>query len=1171
MGEPLLRLGSEPPQRLPQLVGTVMRGTQGLFGWDSKRPRAAGPAGKSPLVRAMRQKQPDLRKAACLWLDRFSADRHAAVAELIALVMAVADVPSQTTVMKEDLQDRSPQEVVTELTAALALEASEQGADFSQHWLVSREKGAARVRENFPGLWRELVLAPSADSLQALVQLLRAWSLSLAECQFRSLRHGATVAGLGVVEGLQIQCSHLRDWCATAERRLEDTEARARSALSKELKQNRECLETLAAAKDSFVAALLSRRCKDVEPEIRSSCAEAMQRWAESSKEAEAPWKQYLHFAMNDPAPKVRQAALQALVALLGPEAKSLAEDVRPRVLARCHDTSASVAGAALGCAGALAALEVLKEEDFDPIIDLIWDPEAARRDGAARFVSRFILAEDVLDYPPGGLPNGALMPSGGPVAKRRLQMLLQFLCEFAGTFLELSERLVAALWRKASCIEDWEQIKALMLGESLPLEQHNALAFLAEATVRLAFEDWLANRSPLAEAVLERAGRALGRNLGSVLSAFQAEKAAMRRAASLCSYLLRFCALSGKGVVGEAAEESAEALRKAFLRQADPEALEHLALALAQLLELSPKARPVVHELAKGLRQRFLQLAPLVGQGEMTPDQVPLPDSLLATAQHLRILAKAYDVSLCDMEGFVSAALGLVDERLGEKKVSAELTVVLLELLALLSLRFAAQLMKPPMPCVAADPRDDTQLKQAPTATEDLLELATGLLERDPCPRVRSAALGAALLAAGAWWNAAHFAKEEAKPWVCSLGERLGGALAGHLGQLLAEANTVPADCAGGISALEPGDLLRTSAFSQLFAQLQQGLASVESVPSDVERVQTARLCCLLVAGCRHPEVAASSLPSLVLSLPLSPREDLQEVAWVFLRRLRREAHLGAKQAEDFFTTLLAAVKVVHQDNGTSVAKELSSRLLQHVGVGKLTPSLQLALLAALRRGISAAGSGEQKGFLEALTPWVTKHVVEDNLLQDLASWAESQSNEALAMAGLEALLAACRSTCRKQKETPEKPSKRRRTSKGGRQTPTSTQELRDAVDLEKWDGSARNTRNPLHQLEVCQLLLAGRPRLVALLQKILKALVARAADSLPPPFQVAAGNVAEEAESFRDAFRGFLENYFIDEAASGASSSSASPRRELRSASRERPSTPKVQRQDSGWWRAT
>ena len=39
---------------------------------------------------------------------------------------------------------------------------------------------------------------------------------------------------------------------------------------------------------------------------------------------------------------------------------------------------------------------------------------------------------------------------------------------------------------------------------------------------------------------------------------------------------------------------------------------------------------------------------------------------------------------------------------------------------------------------------------------------------------------------------------------------------------------------------------------------------------------------------------------------------------------------------SQEFFTTLLTAVKVVHQDNGTVVAKELSSRLLQHVGVGK-------------------------------------------------------------------------------------------------------------------------------------------------------------------------------------------------------------------------------------------
>ncbi|CAE7253364.1 unnamed protein product [Symbiodinium natans] len=138
---------------------------------------------KAPLVRALRAKTPDLRKVASTWLDRFAADRHAALAELVQLILVVADLPSQTTVVKEDLQDREPNEVVTELTASLALETTERGADFTQHWLVSREKGAQRVRENYPNIWRELVLAPPVDALLGnLLQLLRAWTLAFAEC-----------------------------------------------------------------------------------------------------------------------------------------------------------------------------------------------------------------------------------------------------------------------------------------------------------------------------------------------------------------------------------------------------------------------------------------------------------------------------------------------------------------------------------------------------------------------------------------------------------------------------------------------------------------------------------------------------------------------------------------------------------------------------------------------------------------------------------------------------------------------------------------------------------------------------------------------------------------------------------------------------------------------------
>ena len=33
-------------------------------------------------------------------------------------------------------------------------------------------------------------------------------------------------------------------------------------------------------------------------------------------------------------------------------------------------------------------------EEDFDPLIDLVWDGQAARREAAVIFVSRFVLSE---------------------------------------------------------------------------------------------------------------------------------------------------------------------------------------------------------------------------------------------------------------------------------------------------------------------------------------------------------------------------------------------------------------------------------------------------------------------------------------------------------------------------------------------------------------------------------------------------------------------------------------------------------------------------------------------------------------------------------------------------------------------------------------------------------
>ena len=96
---------------------------------------------------------------------------------------------------------------------------------------------------------------------------------------------------------------------------------------------------------------------------------------------------------------------------------------------------------------------------------------------------------------------------------------------------------------------------------------------------------------------------------------------------------------------------------------------------------------------------------------------------------------------------------------------------------------------------------------------------------------------------------------------------------------------------------------------------------------------------------------------------------------------------------------------------------------------------------------------------------------------------------------------------------------------------------------------------------------------RMAGLLQKVLKALVSRAADELPAVFQVAAApHRADEAIHFRDTFQCFRENYFVTEDAAGAAAekpavlgSAGTPRRPA--------SGDRVQRQHSGlgWWRAT
>eukprot|EP00927_Polykrikos_kofoidii_P060377 TRINITY_DN55373_c0_g1_i1.p1 TRINITY_DN55373_c0_g1~~TRINITY_DN55373_c0_g1_i1.p1 ORF type:complete len:1194 (+),score=196.59 TRINITY_DN55373_c0_g1_i1:101-3583(+) len=1059
-----------------------------------------GPAGRAPLVRLMRAKQPEIRRAVYAWLDRLGIDPPAATAEIVSLMLVVSDVSSLAVVERDDVLDREPSDVVQDLAASIAVVAQEKGADFSQHWLLSRERGAQRLRENYCSFWRELAAgAPCQTLLNGLASLMRDWLLALADCQFRSIRHVAVVAGLHFVEGLGMQCRALREFCGTASGQLRDSgdhNAGARlSSLTKELEHTQRCTEDLTVARDRLGVAILSRRTKDVAAEIRRSCLEAMQRWARADAEsfADPRWTCYLQFGLADRDAEARAASLGALHELLvgnpssTPEAvRNLAEHIYARVLARCHDIDPGVGAAAVRCASALAARGLLPEEEFDPIIDLVWAPHGKRRGEAAAFVSRFVFSEDVLDYRSGPTLSVPLPTSSSNVlvSRRRLHMLLQFLAEYAEGQYILADRLAAALWRRSSCLEDWEAFAGLALPGSehaLAGEVHVALMHMMEACARLAADEIAAATKPeaatYASAILDRAARALAPRLPLLLATSQAEPAAMRRVASLCRYLLRHCVIQqGAGrnacsglISAPTADALIDSLKAAFLRQPDPEALEHIAEAMAYLLELASGVKRSVKDLAEGLRSRFLELAPRLGNaeadGSIAADvttaetaAVAQPEkstALLAVTTRLRILAKAFDVSLCDLRTFGAAVLGMLDDRAAAADAAvaeghasltsavpgAQLAVTLLELLTLVLVRHTASVLQPAplLGCVVHDPIDEKELALLPTAMNDLSSVTAALMQSDPNPLVRSAALvsGHALLSA--WWNGTRFADlsgAAAKPWTFSLTEELASALWAHLGHLLIEANAVPPDSGLMGSLPEMGNPLQPAAFSQIYALLNSALDprggsgdDASSNITDSERVRIAGLACTVVASCRHPEVMEGSLPALVLSQALSPREDLQAVAWALMRRLRKEAHWHPDNAEAFFMVLLRAVQAVNQDAGAGVARDLSFRMLQHVGVGKLSPGLQSGIIVALRVGVEVALSEETKstGLLEALTPWVTKHVIEDATIRELAAWAqqfggdgtdEAQRNRA-EQAGLFVFIEACDATAARGEAT--------------------------------------------------------------------------------------------------------------------------------------------------------
>eukprot|EP00971_Amphidinium_carterae_P010775 212841-Amphidinium_carterae.1 len=694
-------------------------------------------------------------------------------------------------------------------------------------------------------------------------------------------------------------------------------------------------------------------------------------------------WTAHLYNRCGDGFPEVRGAALATLAELLGalPSESEMSralrsdlqEGARKHVLERCHDVNAQVGAQAVKCATLLAARGMLTESDFDPVIDLVWDGDAIRRSAACIFVSRNVFSEDVMDTSAKAVASVSLASS--IVARRRVLMLLQFIAEYADGHYVLADRLAQALWRSASCLEDWEVLVSLALPgneHSLSGEMHTILLFFMEAVARLALCEAPTGKADLdgySRAVMVRSARALAPRLAPLLSVCQGEPLAMRRAVALSRHVLHFCVLhaqsdSGDSLMGSVGDGAPAALKAVFLRQPDPVVLESAAECFSSLLQLRSDTASMVVELAQALRDRFLQIAHVLLAATRS-DEAPTAEVVLAVAVRLRILSKAVDVSMCNINQFVAVLLQLLDSREAAGKgavVGSHLASVLFELLALLLARQAVAWYQPPkfVDIVALDEVNADELKMLPTAVRDFGQVALAALTTDANEHVRAAAFASSMLLLTAWWKAYAASQSTAKQpseakMLLTLAPEVLGALRECFGQLLLAANAVPSDKAAAAEAMTESTSLAVSSYSKFFAMLMRIVAKedegsdvVSIVVTDAEHVEFASLACKMVIGCQHPDVAGSPLVAIVLSQALSTRADLQDQAWMFMRELRAAAKGQDAHMEAFFVCLMTAVCSIHRDVGVEVARDLSSRLLQHVAVGKLARNLQQGYMRA-------------------------------------------------------------------------------------------------------------------------------------------------------------------------------------------------------------------------------
>ncbi|KAM0324187.1 hypothetical protein ACHAQA_008381 [Verticillium albo-atrum] len=332
------------------------------------------------------------------WLRKYREDDANALKDLVNFVLQVCGCELQIT--DDDIRD--PDNSDNRLGELQELYQEER---ITEYPLISRAKGIRSFRELFAEFFESLVnTLHETDVLYkdpVLMENISRWIASMSSSPLRPFRHTATTAILSIVSGLVEVAVALDRRISTIEHQISAGQKQKNKTKLAEMQRNlteaNEYREICNEQMKDFFETTFVHRYRDIDPRIRTECAEALGQWVQDlpSVFMEPGHLRYLGWMLSDVVASTRQEVLKQLGRIFKPGVQQLGHFIdrfRPRLVEiATKDAEVSVRVAAIAVVDSLRKDGMLEPSEVDSVGRLIFDSEIRVRKAAATFFDALV------------------------------------------------------------------------------------------------------------------------------------------------------------------------------------------------------------------------------------------------------------------------------------------------------------------------------------------------------------------------------------------------------------------------------------------------------------------------------------------------------------------------------------------------------------------------------------------------------------------------------------------------------------------------------------------------------------------------------------------------------------------------------------------------------------